>query len=107
MSNESEKVADKPSEQSVVHTPGPWELGNVYELSPSGRCRQIVAEDGKVCLVYGIEDADCKANAKLIAAAPELLTALQRIRDDLIREYSPYVYDVNFKYIDEAIAKVV
>jgi hypothetical protein len=33
------------------------------------------------------------------------LEALESIRAQLILEYSPYVYQVNFNYIDEAIQK--
>jgi hypothetical protein len=67
------------SDQSVVHTPGPWRQGGVKELSPTGKCREIVADDGRIGLVYGITDADCKANAQLIAAAPELLEACRLV----------------------------
>jgi hypothetical protein len=67
------------SDQSVVHTPGPWRQGGVKELSPTGKCREIVADDGRIGLVYGTTDADCKANAQLIAAAPELLEACRLV----------------------------
>lgn len=67
------------SDQSVVHTPGPWRQGGVKELSPTGKCREIVADDGRIGLVYGTTGADCKANAQLIAAAPELLEACRLV----------------------------
>lgn len=63
------------------HTPGPWTRGGVKELSPTGRCREIVAEDGRIGLVYGTTDEDCQANSFLIAAAPELLDALRELHD--------------------------
>jgi hypothetical protein len=52
------------------HTPGPWrvDFGGIY----------IRAEDGTRICEYGI-DEPYEANARLIAAAPELLAALQRI----------------------------
>jgi hypothetical protein len=70
---------DAASMHPIVHTPGPWRQGGVKELSPSGRCREIVADDGRIGLVYGTTDADCKANAQLIASAPELLEACRLV----------------------------
>jgi hypothetical protein len=67
------------SVQAVVRKPGPWRQGGVKELSPTGKCREIVADDGQIGLVYGTTDEDCKANAELIAAAPTMLAALRRI----------------------------
>lgn len=52
-----------------------WREGGTKELSPSGRCREIVADEARIGLVYGVEDQDNKANARLIAAAPALLQA--------------------------------
>ena len=58
----------------VKHTPGPWETINlnVYHNYPT---RQKVAD----CFVkkpFGVYDGgECEANARLIAAAPELLEA--------------------------------
>lgn len=71
--------SNEASVQSVVHTPGPWRQGGVKELSPTGKCREIVADDGRIGLVYGITDKDCKANAELIVAAPMMLEALRQI----------------------------
>jgi hypothetical protein len=83
--NTNESV-DAVSIHASLHTPGPWRQGGVKELSPTGKCREIVADDGRIGLVYGITDEDCKANAKLIAAAPTMLNALRRIvrHQDLI-----------------------
>ena len=58
------------------HTPGPWEIsdGHVYAkggLSPICCDYEV---DGTVCLVVRNE-----ANARLIAAAPTLLAALQDV----------------------------
>ena len=69
---------------SAQHTPGPWVvdgedviertgfLGGVY-IAQNGNGR--VAEAFCNCLV--VEDEECRANARLIAAAPELLAALE------------------------------
>ena len=63
----------------MSHIPGPWRQGGTKELSPTGRCREIVADEGRIGLVYGTTDEDCKANARLIAAAPDLLKALKQV----------------------------
>lgn len=67
------------------HTPGPWKadkaaIGEYWQVW--GDCR-VVAE------VYGTSDIDPSwavrpgANARLIAAAPDLLDALQKISKEL------------------------
>jgi len=79
---------DGASVQRIVHTPGPW---NVYhwaehhELAgfPSsvGQDDDLGMEAVDIC-TFKASDADKDeqwANAKLIAAAPELLKALQNI----------------------------
>lgn len=62
------------------HTPGPWNVG--HEDENTGEIEVI--SDGRpyVCLVLpGAIDEVTPANARLIAAAPELLEALQRLVD--------------------------
>ena len=55
------------------HTPGPWAVGG----------RLVIAEKyGSVCAVDDGQ-SDYVANARLIAAAPELLAALKAITDEL------------------------
>lgn len=58
------------------HTPGPWRLSGHSEDSPE----KLSVEDG---YGYFIAEVDFglaqKANARLIAAAPELLEALESI----------------------------
>lgn len=53
------------------HTPGPWAVDDVYGL--------IMANNGayEVAAVHAARnDGEAKANARLIAAAPEMLEAL-------------------------------
>lgn len=59
----------------MSHTPGPWEI----ERSFNG-CWVDGITSGKVTICYGSID---EANARLIAAAPELLAMLKRAADDL------------------------
>ena len=56
------------------HTPGPWEAC-IY----SGPFDQplILSSDGAIGRLHGMEDRQHEANAKLIAAAPDLLEALE------------------------------
>ena len=63
-----------------AHTPGPWSAprngldGAVYaENAPKGQLWRITDR------VHGLSDEELAANAKLIAAAPELLAALEDI----------------------------
>lgn len=88
----------------MKHTPGPWRQGGVKEFLLNNKCREICADEARIGLVYGISDEDNKANAMLVAAAPEMLAALLRIRGDLVRQHSPFVFDANFKYVNEAIS---
>ena len=54
------------------HTPGPWRSESPYVSAPSGEHRKMVAD----CDQY-LSDDECEANTRLIAAAPELLAALE------------------------------
>lgn len=60
-----------------AHTPGPWTVrgGNVIE-SPSGVnvAKAWMTDDGEEC-----------ANARLIASAPEMFTALMRLTEKVSR----------------------
>ena len=51
---------------SAAHTPGPWKVDNQYIHGPDGIRFLAVAGDGAG-----------QANARLIAAAPELIEALE------------------------------
>ncbi len=62
------------------HTPGPWKAG--VDIFP----RDIVRGKDLIATTYGlgaeIEDEESLANARLIAAAPDLLAALYLLRDN-------------------------
>jgi hypothetical protein len=67
-----------------THTPGPWrfstEDGHVHD------------EDGLIAEVWGVfpgrDGSEVKANARLIAAAPELLAAVKAF-NAFVDEYEP------------------
>jgi len=71
----------------ATHTPGPWDhndtlltTNNLIEIFND---RDLMGEE-PIADVYSYENADkAKANARLIAAAPELLEALGEIRECL------------------------
>lgn len=76
------------------HTPGPWTIGNKGGYSSNA----VFAEDGQlaICDVYGLYlhakideqlEGTVKANAELIAAAPELLEALKEASEMFLGEY--------------------
>ena len=71
------------------HTPGPWKVHPyVAQLGPYNKCRDVGPSGLAVCNVIGefehkgegIGETQ-EANARLIAAAPELLEALHRVLD--------------------------
>lgn len=78
------------------HTPGPWtKSGSVI--------RSIASSERKVAEVRVIDD-EGQANANLIAAAPDLLEALETIKR---RMYEPrkFMLEDLEALIDQAIAK--
>lgn len=72
----------------AMHTPGPWEVVEVWSGPASERglvYARIQGADGSVGFAgaylskQGKPDDECRANARLIAAAPELLEALEKL----------------------------
>jgi hypothetical protein len=69
---------------AVAHTPGPWKVDfdspdSAGVIAPD----QNANEDNRVVVAHGIAGPNFKANAALIAAAPELLEALKDAEDSL------------------------
>lgn len=69
------------------HTPGPWVIENGYD--GEGQC--IVSTDTEygdcVCITKSLDQdfEGNEANARLIAAAPEMLEALETLSRQLVR----------------------
>lgn len=72
----------------MSHTPGPWAVGG--ESGNDGEAEEIVAADRTICWTAdtftdeegaAITDED-RANARLIAAAPELLAACKYLLEN-------------------------
>lgn len=104
------------------HTPGPWRIGNHRGFNADHiQAVRDPDEEKSICNVYGIylhstvgdvanepRCAEGLANARLIAAAPDLLAALKQVRgkiDKEIRRGGGIFADAELRYIDAAIAK--
>lgn len=68
--------------KNVAHTPGPWTVESAHEKTPNTfrvranlSFRKHVSTEESVCITGS------EANAHLIAAAPELLEALENLID--------------------------
>lgn len=89
------------------HTPGPWEVAS--PAMTSDRCVRDVAHREWICgPIDGNTVTESAANARLIAAAPDLLAALRRVMeiidagDDLSNEA---FYGVEHAQFRAAIAR--
>ena len=63
----------------TTHTPGPWTLEG-YPLTEPSNVR-ITSKHGTICNIYDCSTED-EANARLIAAAPEMLAVLETLSGD-------------------------
>lgn len=85
---------------TTKHTPGPWEteeeVFNAYENMTGIYVRHV--ESGRICQTFANclvnTDEACRANARLIAAAPDLLEALTACVEALafLRSQGVYVW---------------
>ncbi len=104
---------------SAQHTPGPWRItpatlpnGTVGFLNiDHDECAQykgIIASVSDAECIEGISKGERDANAALIAAAPDLLHALEMVRDadeDSKRDHGPQIPSLARAKIDAAIKK--
>ena len=86
---------------AAQHTPGPWH--------PAGdQGVQIRSEKHQIAKVWTMRGNEWKANAHLIAAAPELLEALKLCEGNissLLASTHPRVYGEWLDFVRAAIAK--
>lgn len=98
---------------SNYHTPAPWEIESAefskkggYTISPPVAASDAWAANGEelIAVTHGTQ---CEANASLIAAAPELLEALEVANRllDKIEASNCKLYQEDLKLIKEAINK--
>lgn len=72
---------------STKHTPGPWNVSIAFaedhpriQIKSDNEILKVGPANGvAVCLAGYVQNEESQANAKLIAAAPELLEALKQI----------------------------
>ena len=108
------RIGDK----RMMHTPGPWKIFDGYgsEFGKPIIVDSIPDVDGKCvanCICYmSTTNDDCLANARLIAAAPEMLDVLKLARvmlDAMIASSNGNIHDHCISTagrIDEVIQKV-
>ncbi len=65
-----------------MHTPGPWHVGGSNKATIYDKYSQRIANSFEGVMVSQRSDAQCQANARLIAAAPDLLAACQAVLDE-------------------------
>ena len=87
------------------HTPGPWRIVGDDEgcksIEAYGEDEHGIFSVSEIGFTDGIEEGEDKANARLIAAAPDMLNALKYIKR--CKLYGPA--DQAWELIDAAIAK--
>lgn len=89
---------------SETHTDSPWEI----EKDDPGDGVYIVGSDGETIAIMSRDimcDETIMANAKLMAASPELLEALDGIISIGKRDMSNPKYDGYFEFAREVLAK--
>lgn len=67
--------------KKATHTPGPWTVQDNTDLLGEGHQLRVDSDDGAVaeCGRKPFVDDTMRANARLIAAAPDMLVALEII----------------------------
>ena len=79
------------------HTPGPWtrqDFGNGTHTVHNG--------DEEVCTLHEMGGSPVDANARLIAAAPELLARFEEIESDAAVPAEPGYHDTDAEALNEA-----
>lgn len=75
-----------------MHTPGPWKADRLHPefVSADVAVRYVDAPSREeVCTLYGARGTEGEANARLIAAAPELLAVLHEGRRAIGDHFAP------------------
>lgn len=73
---------------SSSHTPGPWTFRAFGSHGPSGPSAYRIYADDAISYIADLGDYSAldEANARLIAAAPDLLEALERVGASFVQE---------------------
>ena len=78
---------------SAQHTPGPWRVERQNPSPTTGEWMIAGTKPGYLAEVRDCGSRDVQANARLIAAAPDLLAALQALVAELDGPGKPYSSD--------------
>ena len=96
---------------ATQHTPGPWNFEEGHVQRDSGGIRYWQISDGQDAIACnqfcyaGYDTKTNEANARLIAAAPDLFAAVTQYRDDLRRPPAPDSVERRLAMIDAVLAK--
>jgi hypothetical protein len=85
--------------ENTLHTPGPW------QVSPYGNITSKSLTVASVEQIDFVTESEKQANARLIAAAPDLLSALENLMARCVKDAEHYAPDGNeaiWAYISDA-----
>ena len=95
--------------KATEHTPGPWKvrrewMGHGYEVFPV--LKEPVGQPSEVATVYE-GYSECRANARLIAAAPDLLAVARLVKAARLapNEWNLDAFDAAIAAAETAIVK--
>ena len=99
----------------MKHTPGPWETVPLYDdpLNEAENENMRIEEAGGVhrgiCRVWypGFVTEEDRANARLIAAAPEMFEALQLVQPFCILRGSANIDDEQWRDVMDTVERVI
>ena len=99
--------------QKTEHTPGPWRISGCRTHNSATGIDELMIEHGDENCISPIIASICSdvdrlpmsANARLIAAAPDMLVALKFLADAARTEPGMAIYKDHIKKSEEAIAK--
>ena len=84
-------------------TPGSWHIEERGASILDNTGKSIVCWYGVATSTYWKEEEQLKANSKLLAAAPDLLEALQLVRENMTAHIPEHIFDK----VDNAIEKAL
>ena len=91
--------------EQLTHTPGPWSVKGSRHLIRRIHAGAEASIDTEVACIFAHEKRNTEADARLIAAAPELLAALKKAVDIIRSFHDLGVYSRNKADDDQAWAR--